>query len=113
MQKLILFYFIVSRIRQRSETNLTQEEDEKRALLMKQWSGYRLQQHRADIRMLDRIQYSQQRALDKLREESEELYQAAIQVSSPSLCAIVLSFIIFSCHYYYYIIYNYYRLMKT
>lgn len=30
--------------------------------------------------MLDRIQYAQQRALDELRKESEELYQEAIQV---------------------------------
>lgn len=31
--------------------------------------------------MLDRIAFSQQRALDELRKESEDLYQEAIQVN--------------------------------
>lgn len=66
--------------RQRPETTLTPEETERRALLMKQWSRHRLQEHTADVQMLNRILYSQQRALEKLREESEELYQAAIQI---------------------------------
>ncbi|XP_034238812.1 39S ribosomal protein L40, mitochondrial [Thrips palmi] len=68
--------------RQRPETKLTPEEDERRALLMKQWSRHRALEHKADVRMIERIQYSQQLALDKLREESEELYQAAIKIDA-------------------------------
>ena len=33
-----------------------------------------------DSQMLDRLVYSQQRALDELKMESEELYRAAIEV---------------------------------
>jgi len=32
------------------------------------------------MQMIDRLVFSQQKALDELRQESEELYQAAIQV---------------------------------
>lgn len=39
-------------------------------------------EHLADMQMIDRIMYSQQRALDQLRLESEELYQEAIQVKN-------------------------------
>lgn len=53
---------------------------EKRHLLLKEWSRYKYKQHLEDTQMLDRIIYSQQRALDELRNESEELYQEAIQV---------------------------------
>jgi len=53
---------------------------EQRILLEKQWAKYKHQQHLADVQMLDRISYSQQKALDELRKESEELYQEAIQI---------------------------------
>lgn len=56
------------------------ESLEARALLLKQWSKYKLEQRLADVRMLDRISFAQQKALDELRNESEELYQEAIQV---------------------------------
>lgn len=59
---------------------MTPETLEARALLIKQWSKYRLQQHLADVRMLDRITFAQQHALDELKKESEELYQEAVQV---------------------------------
>ncbi|XP_056637555.1 39S ribosomal protein L40, mitochondrial [Diorhabda sublineata] len=52
---------------------------EKRALLLKKWCHYKREQHLADMQMLDRIAYSQQKALDELRKESEELYQEAVQ----------------------------------
>lgn len=53
---------------------------EERALLEKQWANYKRLQHLSDLKMIDRIQFAQQRALDELRNESEELYQEAIQV---------------------------------
>lgn len=59
---------------------------EQRALLSKQWASYKRLQHLNDTKMLDRIQYAQQRALDELRNESEELYQAAIQVLMVFMC---------------------------
>lgn len=53
---------------------------EERILLEKKWSLYKQNQHVKDIQMLDKLMFSQQKALDELRNESEELYQAAIQV---------------------------------
>lgn len=49
-------------------------------LLEKKWALYKKEQHLKDLKMLDRIAYSQQKALDELRNVSEELYQEAIQV---------------------------------
>ncbi|KAJ8963155.1 hypothetical protein NQ318_018620 [Aromia moschata] len=43
------------------------------------WCQYKREQHLADLQMLDRILYSQQRALDELLKESEELYAEAVQ----------------------------------
>lgn len=59
---------------------LSEEEADARILLQKKWNTYKTQQHLADVQALDSIMYSQQRALDELRAESEELYQEAIQV---------------------------------
>lgn len=59
---------------------LSKEEAGSRILLQKEWTKYKTQQHLADVQIIDSILYSQQRALDELRTESEELYQEAIQV---------------------------------
>ncbi|GLV40523.1 mitochondrial ribosomal protein L40 [Carabus blaptoides fortunei] len=58
------------------------EELERRVLLEKAWTKYKHQQHLADMQMIDRICASQQKALDELRKESEELYQEAIQIDA-------------------------------
>lgn len=68
------------RQRLRESVPLSADTLEQRALLFKEWSRYKLQKHLNDVRMLDRIEFAQQRALDELRKESEELYQEAIQV---------------------------------
>lgn len=68
------------RARERHIAPISLEELERRVLLEKRWAQYKREQHLKDIKMLDRITYSQQRALDELRKESEELYLEAIQV---------------------------------
>lgn len=68
------------RQRLRPSPNHSVEILEQRVLLEKMWAKYKRDQHLADIKMIDRIIYSQQKALDELRNESEELYQEAIQV---------------------------------
>lgn len=60
--------------------NYAVEVLEQRVLLEKKWAKYKYEQHLADMRMIDRIFMSQQKALDELKKESEELYQEAIQV---------------------------------
>ncbi|XP_022913089.1 large ribosomal subunit protein mL40 [Onthophagus taurus] len=76
--------------RYRKSPALTAETLEERILLEKQWSQFKKQEYVKDLKMLDRIAYSQQKALDELRKESEELYQEAIQ---PDLQLIPYGFI--------------------
>ncbi|XP_070171939.1 large ribosomal subunit protein mL40 [Polyergus mexicanus] len=59
---------------------LSKEEQESRILLQKEWARYKTIQHLTDVQAIDSIFYSQQRALDELKAESEELYREAIQV---------------------------------
>ena len=59
---------------------LSFEESERRALLLKDWTRYKTKQHFCEMAAVTRVRRSQQRALEELRKESEELYQSAIQV---------------------------------
>lgn len=59
---------------------MTPETLEERARLYKEWTRYKKKQTVNNMQMIDRLVFSQQKALDELRQESEELYQAAIQV---------------------------------
>jgi len=49
-------------------------------MLEKKWARHQFGVHTREIRMMDRLLSSQQRALEELKAESEELYQAAIQM---------------------------------
>ncbi|XP_015109288.1 39S ribosomal protein L40, mitochondrial [Diachasma alloeum] len=66
--------------RTRPKPKLSEEVIEERMLLMKEWARYKQREHLSDIQMIDTVVLSQQKALDELRAESEELYQAAIEV---------------------------------
>jgi large subunit ribosomal protein L40 len=70
------------RFRVRSLPQISSDVQENRAILEKQWAAYKKNQRLDAIQMLDRISFAQQRALDELRNESEELYQEAMQVIS-------------------------------
>lgn len=65
--------------RARPQIKLSEEQKEYRALLQKDWARYQREQKIELHRVCLRIQQSQQRALNELRAESEELYQAAVQ----------------------------------
>ncbi|KRT78477.1 hypothetical protein AMK59_8639 [Oryctes borbonicus] len=65
--------------RQRQLAPVNVDELEMRVLLEKKWAVYKREQYLKDIKMLDRIVYSQQKALDELRKESDILYKEAIQ----------------------------------
>uniref|UniRef100_A0A1A9WT43 Large ribosomal subunit protein mL40 n=1 Tax=Glossina brevipalpis TaxID=37001 RepID=A0A1A9WT43_9MUSC len=58
---------------------LSTEEVERRFELHKRWSCYKHEENIVDLQIMDRLMLSQQKALDELRLESEELYQEAIQ----------------------------------
>ncbi|XP_015272393.1 PREDICTED: 39S ribosomal protein L40, mitochondrial [Gekko japonicus] len=65
--------------RVRATSPLSFEESERRALLMKKWSVYKQQQREAEMETIQSLLKAQEKALNELRLESEELYQAAIQ----------------------------------
>ncbi|XP_041059208.1 39S ribosomal protein L40, mitochondrial [Carcharodon carcharias] len=65
--------------RVRDPPKLTLEESERRALLMKEWSRYKQKEHKQEAEMIQSMIEAQQQALQELRLESEELYQAAIK----------------------------------
>lgn len=59
---------------------ISYEESERRALLQKEWSRYKGAQRVEDNKIIAAIVKAQEKALHELRLESEELYQAAIQI---------------------------------
>lgn len=58
---------------------LSEVEQERRALLMKKWAHYRMQENLLDYKIVDKLMSAQTKAIQELRFESEELYQQAVQ----------------------------------
>ncbi|KAK3869090.1 hypothetical protein Pcinc_023894 [Petrolisthes cinctipes] len=67
-------------IRRKPVVTISGEEMDKRAALNKAWSAYKYQQHRAEVTMIDQAATARERALEELREESEELWLEAVQI---------------------------------
>ncbi|XP_040899097.1 39S ribosomal protein L40, mitochondrial [Toxotes jaculatrix] len=65
--------------RERSTPRLSFEESEGRALLLKEWSRRKQEQHMAEVRAVELALEAQREALEELKLESEELYQAALK----------------------------------
>ncbi|XP_063051711.1 39S ribosomal protein L40, mitochondrial [Engraulis encrasicolus] len=65
-------------MRVRSEPRLSFEESERRALLHKEWTVFKHGQHQAEMATIKGAVEAQRQALEELRLESEELYQAAL-----------------------------------
>ncbi|GAB0088271.1 mitochondrial ribosomal protein L40 [Sergentomyia squamirostris] len=65
--------------RQRPATLLNPETLEERVLLQKEWARYKGKQKLANYQLIDQVMQAQSKALDELKLESEELYEAAIQ----------------------------------
>lgn len=64
---------------------MSEEQKEYRAILQKDWARYQRQQNLELHRICRNILASQSKALEELRFESEELYQAAIQTDETML----------------------------
>lgn len=69
-------------IRQRTVQPITAEEAERRILLEKEWNSYKLECYRRDSLFVKSIIDSQMMALAELKQESEDLYQKAIDVDT-------------------------------
>lgn len=65
--------------RTRSAPIISFEESERRALLLKEWSRYKQEQHMAEVKAVETTLEAQREALEELRITSEELYQAALK----------------------------------
>lgn len=72
-------------LRKRERGALTFETSEQRALLLKEWGSYKQKQHSRQMNALTMAGAAQQKALEALREESEDLYQQAIEVLKAQL----------------------------
>ena len=56
---------------------------EERAAIMKEWTKYKQKQNAQQLLAIKMFMESQQKALNELRAESEELYQQALEVIRP------------------------------
>lgn len=65
--------------RTRSAPVISFEESERRALLLKEWSRYKKDQHMAEKKAVESALEAQREALEELRLSSHELYQAALK----------------------------------
>lgn len=66
--------------RKRPPVEITDEEKARRADILREWAEYKNNQHIAEIRMINRIMASQEKALDELKDASPELYEEALQI---------------------------------
>ncbi|KAL4717911.1 hypothetical protein ACJJTC_001329 [Scirpophaga incertulas] len=64
--------------RKRPTVSHSAEVLEARALLQKEWTRYKRNEYINNVAQVDRIMAAQRRALEKLYEESEELYDEAV-----------------------------------
>ncbi|CAM4719376.1 unnamed protein product [Leuciscus chuanchicus] len=64
--------------RVREAPELSFEESERRALLLKEWSRYKRSQHQTEMLVIQEALEAQTQALEELKLESEELYKAAV-----------------------------------
>lgn len=65
--------------RTRSAPVISFEESEQRALLLKEWSRYKQEQHMAEKKAVESALEAQREAMEELRLSSHELYQAALK----------------------------------
>jgi len=70
-------------IRSRKDlTPITEEIEEERIEILKEWCKFSSTRHRHEIQQIDRMLYSQKAALEKLRELDQNLYKMAIQIDN-------------------------------
>ncbi|MCL4131241.1 UNVERIFIED_CONTAM: hypothetical protein GTU68_002915 [Idotea baltica] len=67
-------------MRTRKNPELSMEERDARHLLLKKWNQFKFEQHKQDLAMINRVLRAKEIALQELKEESEELYNEAIQL---------------------------------
>ena len=66
--------------RLRKPTKLSSEEQERRTLLLKEWSRYKMKQHKEDLQRIQELERCREEALKELKKCSLYLYHEAIKV---------------------------------
>lgn len=76
---------IESKIRHRPAVVHDKDKLDERIIVGKAWSKYKYDENYFNLQVINDLEYSQQRALNELREVSESLYLAAIEVDESFL----------------------------
>ena len=58
----------------------TEQELEERVLFRKEYSQFKMKQHQKTVKLIDKLLKCKEKELKELRNQSEDLYQEAIQV---------------------------------
>lgn len=66
--------------RRRSTAKISEEEMEKRVLLLKDWSRFKMQQHKEDLQRIQEMTRCREEALKELKKSSMFLYLEAIKI---------------------------------
>lgn len=75
-----VFLFFVFSKRRRSPPALSEEEQEARVLLMKEWTRFKLRQERAELGKAQIAERTRSAALAELKELCPDLYEEAVKV---------------------------------
>ena len=65
----------------RKPVKLSYEEQERRTLLLKEWSRYKMKQHKEELQRIQELQRCREEALKELKKTSLFLYHEAIKVN--------------------------------
>ena len=78
--------------RKREKATISVEEREQRFLLVKEWSRYKMEQHKQELQHLQNMMKSRYRALSELKKVSLPLYNQALELNPdlfPYECPVV------------------------
>ena len=78
--KINFCFFTYFSFLKRDIPSITVDEQDNRDLLNKEWSKYKSKTIKNDALLLNKMMNSQQKALDELKEISNDLYLEAVQV---------------------------------
>lgn len=67
--------------RKRQRVAIPEEEKERRFLLIKEWSRYRMEQHKQELQRLHGLKKSREKALRELKKVSLPLYNQALELN--------------------------------
>ena len=67
--------------RKRQEVAIPEEEEERRFLLVKEWSCFKMEKHKQELQWLQNLRKSREKALRELKKVSIPLYNQALELN--------------------------------